>query len=221
MNIVTLRRRGISELPIKEKLKKLGCIMWFPLDEENGLNDVIGDKVITVIPQLESNAYIKWDDNKEMYAFFTESRSYPCGRIDTGFDAQTFVNGYSALIFGEAINQRGTSGLIINNDDNVICCNTRNTTSNIANWNAYNFIPVITIAYSDGRKIYENTVKVIDDSHVYNYTDAAWANPINIKIYSTGTWARSSGMYFKNLMIFNKTLTEAEYFRVLDILGWK
>ena len=197
-----------------QRLRELGCLMWFPLNETSGLNDVIGGKSITPLytdaftftPSTDSHL-VKLQKNKTVTA-----------TISTGFEQSQFTDGgWTTIAQVKRYSTTDTSGTanIYHVAGEVICiCVNSSGTTQTKNWDN-NVQTTVLVCDGNGRKIYNNGTKIVEDSYVYT---APWSN-VKFDINESNTWNQFRYVYVANDLLFDHTLTEQEIAEAMEILG--
>lgn len=209
------RRRTMSSkttlTPI-DRLKQLGCLMWFPLNYANGLNDVIGGRVITPV----NSNYFVYQSGYGSYEFrFT---SFAIGSIDiSDLTSADFVDGGFTTFF--SARRHGTSSL--RGYANCWECNgvkigfsvdSTNHTTYTPNWVDNSWNEGVIVRHQDGsRELYAN--QTLFNNNPATYPDI-W-NYSTIDIKSTN----NTRLPAKNFLLFNRALTASEIAEVHQIIS--
>lgn len=198
-----------------QRLIQLGCMMWFPLDQDNGVNDVVGGHVIT---EVYSDAFT-YNSGQQMNLVKTRPHKEVVANIAIDFSQGQFLNdGWTTIVqmkrYSTNIGTQ-TRAPIFNLPSGIIflCLNASGTAA-AYNWNA-NMQTTVLVCNLSGRKIYNNGTKIIDDSTVY---PEPWGNS-NISVHEPDDSNNNKYIYVRNVLLFNRTLTEAEIAEAMSILG--
>ena len=218
-----MRRRemvGKSLTPL-EKIIGLGGVMWFPMDGTNGLNDIIGEKVIN---ELVSGS-LTYDSTYGMYASKLGTTSQGVAGIDVSFAAQDFVDGKWTTVvqmrkyqissltrLSHCIRTNHSGAEIVSNL--IFFGLNENGSGDTSTWT--DTVHTTTVVCGTGlRKIYHNDTLIIDDSVNYQHP---WGCS---KFYFIAYHSSQDGkyVYLKNLILFNRALTVEEVSEVYTILN--
>lgn len=211
---MSFRRRimMMAEKPLTpiERLKQLGCLMWFPLNSANQGNDIIGGRTLIT----DTARTITYQTN---YTQFTYTLNR-IGHIDiSDLAAEDFVVGGFTTFFQarrlESSSLRGGAACWQCNGT-YIGFSSDGTTANTASWTDDLFHCISVVRHQDGtREIYHNGV-------MYNNTNATYPD-----IWNYGTIdvkannSNNKRIYAKNFLLFNKALTAAEVAEVYQIIN--
>jgi hypothetical protein len=187
-------------------LKSIGCVMYLPLS----VND-FQDKISGQSLQFTGNGSMVWDSSVQMYMITTPSSNGDLAYLDV-WDASTFANNeFTTLATGMRKSTSSSKGSAINvvSINNVPCCIvTKNGTTNCARLgNA-----VINQAYYIGpskRIVYEDGVKYSEAAAYTPFLPSNWGS-YRFAIRAYDSYTKSSQMYYKELMAFNRELSLAE-----------
>lgn len=219
MSMIALDRRRAMPSTLVDMLKRMGCIMWFPLDEENGLNDVIGGKVIRNI----ASPGVAWYASYNLYYYAHAAANTAVADIDVDWTADTFPNGWTTFTQTRRYpnsSYRGTAngfcmsyastGVLLHGFDETL-------TAVTSNWLDDNWHSAVVVASTSGRRLFVDKTFTLGDSSVYTAP-----YPIT-KIYVapyTSTYANKR-CCLKNVMMFNRQLTDNEVRWLCDKLDGK
>lgn len=204
-----------------ERIVELGGVMWFPMDETNGLNDIIGGKVIN---ELVSGS-LTYNSTYGMYASKLGTTSQGVDGIDVSFAAQDFVDGKWTTVVQMRKYQissltRLSHSIRTNHSGTEIVSNliffglNENGSGDTTTWD--DRIHTTTAVCGTGlRKIYHNTNLIINDS--VNYQHPWGCSKFYFRAYQSSQ--NGKYVYLKNLILFNRALTESEVSEVYTILN--
>lgn len=191
-----------------ERLKDIGCLMWFPLNATYGLNDVIGGRTIvkergSLTPQA-SGSYLITTGARIAYINISDLTS---DDFDNGnYTTFSQVRRYENSIF------RSTAALFDVNGIKI-ASGYQNNTSSTANWTNDSWNEGVIVRYKSGhREIYENRSLFINDDSgsypdIWNYSTINIKSPNNMRIYT------------RNFLLFNKALTSSEVVEVHKLIS--
>lgn len=207
---MNLRRRFMmSDMTIVDKLKKMGCLMWFPLTSEYQLNDVVGGRTIvkergTLTPQA-SGSYLVTTVERIAYINISDLTS-------DDFDNGNYTTFSQVRRYGNSI-FRSTAALFDVNGVKI-ASGYQNNTSSTADWTNNSWNEGVIVRYKSGhREIYENQSLFINDDSgsypdIWNYSTINIKSPNNMRIYT------------RNFMLFNKALDASEITEVHNLIGY-
>lgn len=219
--LIRRREMGLPPKTPLERIVELGGVMWFPMDETNGLNDIIGGKVIN---ELVSGS-LTYNSTYGMYASKLGTTNQGVAGIDVSFAAQDFVDGkwttvvqmrkyqtssLTRLSHSVRTNHSGTG--VVNNI--IFFCLDENGSGDTSTWT--DTIHTTTAVCGTGlRKIYHNDTLIIDDSVAYQHP---WGCS---KFYFRAYQPSQNGkyVYVKNFILFDRALTAEEVSEVYTILN--
>lgn len=217
-----MRRRMMmgKETPI-QYLKRIGCKLWLPLNSEYGLEAAIGN---TRIVNVVNNA-VTINTSVDMGEFRLGAVNIPVATLTTDWTSADFPNDEWTLFSQgkqySAANLRGASDVFkfIPGIDFVNGCFNSTGTINSQNWNSELQTSFTLTDSSALNRIHfsENGTKTIIPEAV----SSSFAKPNKeptISVASYATWTNNKRIYLKNVMIFNRRLTENEMQKVLEIL---
>ena len=197
-----------------QRLRELGCLMWFPLNETSGLNDVIGEKSIT---PLYADAFT-FTTSTDSHIVKLQKDKTVIATISTGFEQSQFTDGgWTTIAQAKRYSTTDTSGNanIYHVADSAICiCFNLSRTGETKNWDN-NVQTTVLVCDGNGRKIYTNGTKIVDDSYVY---DAPWSDA-KINVNDSGNHSQPRYVYVANDLLFDHKLTEQEIAEAMEILG--
>ena len=197
------------------RLIQLGCMMWFPLDQDNGLNDVVGGHVIT---EVYSDAFT-YNTSQQMNLVKTRAHKAVVANIAIDFSQGQFLNdGWTTIVQAKRFSTNPstqTRSIIFYMDSGLIFLSFNAMGSSVAyNWDA-NIQSLVAACNTSGRKLYHNGTKIIDDSNIY---PVPWGNT-NISVHDPDDSPTNKYIYMRNILLFNRMLTEAEIAEAMSILG--
>ena len=191
-----------------ERLKDIGCLMWFPLNATYGLNDVIGGRVIVqergTMTARPYDYYLVTTVSRIAYIDISDLTSDDF--IDGNFTTFSQVRRYENSIF------RSTAALFDVNGVKI-ASGYQNNTSSTANWTNDSWNEGVIVRYKSGhREIYENRSLFINDDSgsyldIWNYSTINIKSPNNMRIYT------------RNFLLFNKALTSSEVVEVHKLIS--
>ena len=191
-----------------ERLKDIGCLMWFPLNATYGLNDVIGGRTIvkergTLTPQA-SGSYLITTVERIAYINISDLTS---DDFDNGnYTTFSQVRRYENSTFHSTAALFDVNGV-------KIASGYQNNTSSTANWTNDSWNEGVIVRYKSGhREIYENRSLFINDDSgsypdIWNYSTINIKSPNNMRIYT------------RNFLLFNKALTSFEVAEVHKLIS--
>lgn len=228
-----MRRRMMMgrETPI-QYLKRIGCKLWLPLNSEYGLKAAIGD---TRIVNVVSNA-VTINTSVDMGEFRLGNVDVPVATLTTDWTSADFPNDeWTMFSQGRRYansNYRGNASIFkfptieTGKYRFVQMCFNENLSVLTTNWTNNKTQTAISLVKnveqsSMSRKLYwceDGGIPELKLSDVLPYQDL-YAVPytnktINIACHTT----LGKRVYLKNVMIFNRHLTEDEMQKVLEIL---
>ena len=206
---------------VKDRLMQLGCVMWFPLDETNGLNDVIGNKTISI---LRSNSVV-WASDYSLYFVALYSANSAVAEIGVSFSSNDFENGsWSTVIQARRYpnsSYRGTANVFMTNhgtkvqNNLIMMCLNGSGTAWTPNWTDDDIHTSAFVCTDSSRKIYHNATLIADDS--INYQHPWGCSKINIAAYQSNS--ANKRVFIKNAMLFNRALTAAEVSEIQTLIN--
>ena len=217
-----MRRRMMMgrEMPI-QYLKRIGCKLWLPLNSEYGLEAAIGN---TRIVNVVSNA-VTINTSVDMGEFRLGGVNVPVATLTTGWTSADFPNDEWTL-FSQAkqysvTNLRGAADVFkfIPGIDFVNGCFNSTGTINSQDWDSelQSSFSLVDSAVLNRIHFSESGTKTIIPEAV----STSFAKPnkeATISVASYATWTNNKRIYLKNVMIFNRHLTENEMRKVLGII---
>lgn len=205
-------------------LKSFGCVFYAPLDESNGLVELINN----VNPTVQSEGQVTWDSTYNMYRFKeTSASSYPNGRALTySIPDMGFSDGgpISLLVEAKTVSSSGTYNAFFAMPDfyNIrtgqtncaYICSARYSGVTASNLNKY----AHTVPLMDG----VNSVILKWYCNGTLYTSSNWTSKVvvgsnTVSICQSNNVTGSFEMYAKKAMIFNRVLTLDEIKQIQDI----
>jgi len=206
------RYSSTSKSAIKKNLADLGCIMWFPLDSDSGLKDIIGKKVIGLIASYG----VSWSPAYGMFQVSLGGKNIPVADINVKWTEYDFEDQkWTSVIQAKRHNNpnvRGSASVFKTNHKNIVShnlimpCVDGNLTTMTGNWSDDDIHTTTIVGSDGGRKIYHNGELVIDDKATYQFP---WGcSKINIAAYDD--WTAKKMVFVKNAMLFNRALTDEE-----------
>lgn len=219
-----MRRRMMmgKETPI-QYLKRIGCKLWLPLNSEHGLEAAIGN---TRIVNVVSNA-VTINTSVDMGEFRLGAVNIPVATLTTDWTSADFPNDEWTLFSQgkqySAANLRGAGGVFKfisgSASEFVNYCFNSTGTINSQNWNSelQTCFALFDSAVSNRIHFSESGTKTIFPEG----TSTNFAKPnkeATISVASYITWTNNKRIYLKNVMIFNRHLTENEMQKVLEIV---
>lgn len=218
----TLVHGGETPQPtVKERLMQLGCVMWFPLDEDSGLNDVIGGKTINII---RSNSVV-WSSDYDLYYVALYSANSAVADINVAFQSTDFENGgWSTVMQARRYptsSTRGTANVFITNhstkvqNNTIMMCLNGNGTAWTPNWTDDDIHTCAFVCSDSSRKIYHNASSIVDDS--VNYQHPWECSKFNIAAFQSSV--ANKRVFIKNAMLFNRQLTASEVSEIQSLIN--
>ena len=219
-----MRRRMMmgKETPI-QYLKRIGCKLWLPLNSEYGLEAAIGN---TRIVNVVSNA-ITINTSVDMGLFALGNVNVPVATLTTNWTSADFpIDEWTLFSQGKqysTANLRGAANVfrfISGSGYEFVNCGFDNTgTLNSKNWNSelQTCFSLVDSAVLNRIHFSESGTKTIIPESVSD----SYAKPnkeATISIASFATWTNNKRIYLKNVMVFNRHLTENEMQKVLEIV---
>lgn len=217
MNPLLIRRRGMMQAqqvtPI-ERLRQLGCIFWFPLDLDNGLNDVVGGYAIS---ETYNDAFV-YNAN---YGHLAKVRQHQqvVANININISDYHFIDdNYTTITqyrrYSTQANTAANAVIFHTQSENILIGINASGTSVTSNWDT-NIQTTVLAARRDGRTIYNNGNVIINDSYVY----PSIANDGAISVYDAYNYTSDRYVYCRNMMLLRKALTVEEIAEVMQIAG--
>lgn len=210
------------EMPI-QYLKRIGCKLWLPLNSEHGLEAAIGN---TRIVNVVSGA-VTISATLDMGEFRLGNVNVPVATLTTDWTSADFPNDewtlfsqgkqYSSSSYRGAGNVfKFISGSGV---DFVNGCFNSTGTLYSQDWNneLQTCFTLVDSAALNRIHFSENGTKTI----IPEAASTSFAKPnkeATISIASYATWTNNKRIYLKNVMIFNRHLTENEMQKVLEIV---
>ena len=211
-----------KETPI-QYLKRIGCKLWLPLNSEHGLEAAIGN---TRIVNVVSNA-VTINTSVDMGEFRLGAVNIPVATLTTDWTSADFPNDEWTLFSQgkqySVTNMRGAVNVfkfISGSASEFVNCGFDNTgTLNSQKWNSelQTCFSLIDSAVLNRIHFSESGTKTIISESV----SKSYAKPnkeATISIASYATWTNNKRVLIKNVMIFNRHLTEDEIQKVLEIV---
>lgn len=210
------------EMPI-QYLKRIGCKLWLPLNSEYGLEAAIGN---TRIVNVVSGA-VTINTSVDMGEFRLGNTDVPVATLTTDWTSADFPNNEWTLFSQEkqysVTNMRGSANVfkfISGSGYEFVNSGFDNTgTLNSQNWNSelQTCFSLIDSAVLNRIHFSESGTKtIIPESVSDSYTIPN--KEATISIASFATWTNNKRVLIKNVMIFNRRLTEGEMQKVLEIV---
>lgn len=225
-----MRRRMMmgGETPI-QYLKSIGCKLWLPLNSKHGLEAVIGN---TRIVNVVSNA-VTINTSVDMGEIRFGAVDVPVATLTTDWTSADFPNDeWTTFAQGKKYTSSsyGTGNVmkfptIGNNYRDVVYCVDVNNTSNSRYWNdkkQNSFQMFKNIEQSVNRKWYwsDGIIKPVlklEDTLTENVPPFPYSERV-INVAAYAQWTANLRIFLKNVMIFNRHLTEDEMQKILTIL---
>lgn len=218
-----MRRRMMmgKETPI-QYLKRIGCKLWLPLNSEYGLEAAIGN---TRIVNVVSNA-VSISASLDMGVFAVGGVDVPVATLTTDWTSTDFPNDDWTLFsqgkqYGSS-SYRGAGNVFrfISGEYNFVngCFNSTGTV-NSQNWNSevQTCFSLVDSAVLHRIHFSEGGTKTIIPEAVSGSSPKP-NKEATISVASYATWTNNKRIYLKNVMIFNRHLTEDEMRKVLEII---
>lgn len=208
------------ETPI-QYLKRIGCKLWLPLNSEYGLEAAIGN---TRIVNVVSNA-VTINTSVDMGEFRLVAVDVPVATLTTGWTSADFpIDEWTLFSQGKqysVANLRGAASVFkfIPGFDFVNGCFNSTGTINSANWNSelQTCFTLVDSAALNRLHFSESGTKTIIPEAESTFFAKPNKEP-TISVASYATWTNNKRIYLKNVMIFNRHLTENEMQKVLKIV---
>ena len=203
----------------KERLMQLGCIMWFPLDETNGLNDVVGQKEIVNI----TSGAVVYSAGALSHIVYLGALNTAVASIDVSYTSTDFTDGcWSSVTQARRHNNssyRGSANVVWTNhstSNSPFPAVNAAGTGDTRQWTDDNFHTTITVMNSaGGRKFYYDGSLIIDDQNV---PSPPWGcTKFNFLSYIS--WSNNKRLFFRNYLLFNRALTADEVAEVNTIIN--
>lgn len=219
-----MRRRMMMgrEMPI-QYLKRIGCKLWLPLNSEYGLEAAIGN---TRIVNVVNNA-VTINTSVDMGEFRIGAVNIPVATLTTGWTSADFPNDEWTL-FSQGkqysnTNLRGAANVFkfISGSELELVNSCFNSTGTINSQNWNNELQTC-FALADSAVINRihfsesGTKTIIPESVTTSLAKPNKESTISVASYAT--WTNNKRIYLKNVMIFNRHLTEGEMQKVLEIV---
>ena len=209
-----------KETPI-QYLKRIGCKLWLPLNREYGLEAAIGN---TRIVNVVSNA-VTINTSVDMGEFMLGAVNVPVATLTTDWTSADFPNDEWTLFSQgkqySVANLRGAGNVFkfIPGIDFVNSCFNSTGTLNSQNWNSelQTCFALVDSAVLNRIHISESGTKTLIPEAVSTSLSKPNKEP-TISIASFATWTNNTRIFLKNVMIFNRHLTEKEIQKVLEIV---
>lgn len=202
-------------------LKSIGCKLWLPLNSEYGLEAAIGN---TRIVNVVSNA-VTINATVDMGDFRLGGVDVPVATLTTDWTSADFPNDEWTLFsqgrrFGNS-NSRGAANVFkfIPTNNFVNGCFDTTGTLNSQKWDdeIQSCFCLVDSAVLNRIHFSESGTK----TNIPEGVSSSFAKPNKeptISIASYATWTNNKRIYLKNVMIFNRHLTEDEMQKVLGII---
>lgn len=211
-NMIGLNRRRTmgskTALTPIERLRQLGCLMWFPLNSTYELNDIIGGRSIT----NASDSYFIANDSYYELRFAANTIR---GTVDISDLVSTdFVDGNFTSIFQvrRYNSNRGVCACWTVNNIVIGSAFNSSGTTQTNRWSDDSWYEGVIVRHQDGtREVYSNQVLISNTPSTYP----------DIWDYSTIDMKTSnvSIFYAKNFLLFGKALTASEIAEVHQIIS--
>lgn len=209
-----------KETPI-QYLKRIGCKLWLPLNSEYGLEAAIGN---TRIVNVVSNA-VTINTSVDMGEFRLGNVNVPVATLTTDWTSADFPNDEWTLFSqGKQYSTANLSGSgnvfkFIPGIDFVNACFDSTGTLYSQYWNRelQTGFSLVDSAVLNRIHFSESGTKTI----IPEATSISFAKPNKeptISVASYTEWAANKRIFLKNVMIFNRHLTENEMQKVLEIV---
>jgi len=199
-----------------DRMKELGCIMWFPLDYENGLNDVIGNKQILVT----TSGSFTWVAAEQLYYVKLGAVGTSVANIPISYSSSDFVNQEWTVISQArrytASSSRGGGSVFLVNDLAFAPTIDSNGTANTSNWTTDNILQTAIVCSTTGRTIYNaNGTIYLTDSTTY---PTPWGYS-KIDVASQASYSENKYSFVRNFALFNRALTQQEVAEVYELIN--
>lgn len=217
-----MRRRMmmVRETPI-QYLKRIGCKLWLPLNSEYGMEAAIGN---TRIVNVVSNA-VTINTSVDMGDFHLNSVNVPVATLTTDWTSADFPDDEWTLFSqGKQFNNSSARGAadvfkFIPGINFVNGCFDSTGTINSQIWNSElqsSFSLVDSAVLNRIHFSESGTKSIIPEAGSTSFVKPNKEPTISIASYAT--WTNNKRIYLKNVMIFNRHLTEDEMQKVLKII---
>lgn len=210
-----------KETPI-QYLNRIGCKLWLPLNSEYGLETAIGN---TRIVNVVSNA-VTINTSVDMGEFRLGAVNIPVATLTTDWASADFPNDEWTLFSQgkqySTANLRGAGQIfkfVSAEYEFVNSCFNSTGTINSQNWNnelQTCFVLVDSSVINRTHFSESGTKTIFPES-----ASRVFAKPnkeATISVASFATWTNNKIILLKNVMIFNRHLTENEMQKVLEIV---
>ena len=210
------------ETPI-QYLKRIGCKLWLPLTSEYGLEAAIGN---TRIVNVVTNA-VTINTSVDMGEFRLGGVNVPVATLTTDWTSADFpIDEWTLFSQGKQYSTsdlRGAANVFkfISGSENAFVNSCFNSigTLNSQNWNSelQTCFALVDSAVLNRIHISESGTKTI----IPEAASTSFSKPNKeptISVASFATWTNNTRIFLKNVMIFNRHLTEGEMQKVLEIV---
>lgn len=202
-------------------LKRIGCKLWLPLNSEYGLEAAIGN---TRIVNVVNNA-VTINTSENMGEFRLDGVDVPVATLTTDWTSADFPNDEWTLFSqgkqysNSSLRGAGNVFKFIPGIDFVNYCFNSTGTLSSQNWNSelQTCFALVDSAVLNRIHYSESGTKTI----IPEVASTSFAKPNKeptISVASYAEWAAKTRIFLKNVMIFNRHLTEDEMQKVLEIV---
>ena len=199
-----------------DRMKELGCIMWFPLDNENGLNDVIGDKQILVT----TSGSFTWVAAEQLYYVKLGAVDTSVANIPISYSSSDFVD-QSWTVVTQArryttSSSRGAANVFVLNNSSFAGAIDSNGTAVTGNWTTDNIQQSAFVCSTTGRTVYRaDGTSYLSDSTTY---PLPWEYS-KIDVASQASYSVNKYTFVRNFALFNRALTQEEVVEVYELIN--
>lgn len=227
-----MRRRMVGSEDAKIRyLKSVGCVLWFPFNDRYRYNSAIGKTSIRVVRYIGDGS-MTYKADLDMVEFYLGDNNAIICSFPTNWAQDKFPNDEWTL-FSQSIrypneSNRGSCNIFRfptegDNYNFFQQCVNRNVSSNQQTWtnDELQSTFVLIDKPNTNRQLYHasesETLSMIREDTTVNIYGTPYAQD-TISTISYGSATRYKKFVLRNMMIFNRRLTEQEMQKVLDIL---
>ena len=218
-----MKREHIKLESYIDWLKSMGCVFYVPLDYDNGLNELISGTTGTIV----TGSSMTWDANENAYLVKKEGSGY-CGLEWRGLNMNLYSSSNDYLSFTYLMEHKTTKGRGNNCSQTMYpCFYNRGYAINVSQSSNYKSLNTwykrASSTHCDGSygsKFYRDgnldftVARAVTRWSVLTtpYLGSEWQN---MGAYTTDY--NNNWVYLKNLMIFNRNLSQDEIKQIQQI----
>lgn len=211
-----MKREHIKSESYIDWLKSLGCVFYVPLDYENGLKDLISGTTGSIV----TGSSITWDANENAYLIKKEGSGY-CALEWHNLNMDLYSDPNTILSFTYLMEHKTTKGRYNNASQTMYpCFYNRGIANNVSSASASKSLNVWYKRASSncydgsyGSKFYYNGILDLTYSRAVTMWSAFTTPQLGVEWQNVGPWVtdyNNHWAYLRNLMIFNRNLSQNE-----------